>query len=56
MDLYYREPIMVVPSSTIIRHTKDSVYQWFICQHAGAYVSDDHGWHYYSVMFSSSAS
>jgi hypothetical protein len=37
-------------------HTKDSVYQWFICQHAGAYVFGDHGSHYCSVMFSSSAS
>jgi len=32
-----------------------SVYLRSICQHAGAYVSDGHGWYYCSVGFSSAS-
>jgi hypothetical protein len=31
------------------------VDQCFTCQHAGAYVSYDHGWYYCSEVFSSSS-
>ena len=59
MDPYWKEPIdnsCTFFHYNVAHHRQAwSVYLLFICQHAGAYVSDGHGWYYCSVGFSSAS-